>query len=163
MRSQTCEGASLVGSPHTHTCTLAYTLINIMYICMHYSRTHARTRTHMHTHARICTHTHARTHARTHAHAYAHADRRFVLSHPDEHMTGKYAVQQHPGEGYTVVLEGNFWPSVTPSGNWYLRHTHTHTHIHAHTHTRTYTRSRTGTFDTMPLQPITRHNRTKRL
>ena len=43
----------------------------------------------------------------------------------DEHMTGKYAVPAEeeggggaPGELF-VTLEGNFWPSVTPSGeNW---------------------------------------------
>lgn len=29
----------------------------------------------------------------------------------DEHMTGKYAVPDGNG-GYTVTLEGNFWPSV---------------------------------------------------
>ena len=29
----------------------------------------------------------------------------------DEHMTGKYAVPDGHG-GYTVTLEGNFWPSV---------------------------------------------------
>ena len=29
----------------------------------------------------------------------------------DEHMTGKYAVPNESG-GYTVMLEGNFWPSV---------------------------------------------------
>lgn len=29
----------------------------------------------------------------------------------DEHMTGKYAVPDGKG-GYTVTLEGNFWPSV---------------------------------------------------
>ena len=29
----------------------------------------------------------------------------------DEHMTGKYAVPDGRG-GYTVTLEGNFWPSV---------------------------------------------------
>ena len=31
----------------------------------------------------------------------------------DEHMTGKYAVNGH------VVLEGNFWPTVTKHNNWY--------------------------------------------
>ena len=38
----------------------------------------------------------------------------------DEHMTGKYAVPVagQPGK-YEVVLEGNFWPSVGPDGNWY--------------------------------------------
>lgn len=38
----------------------------------------------------------------------------------DEHMTGKYAVPVpgSPGE-YQVMLEGNFWPSITPTGNWY--------------------------------------------
>ena len=38
----------------------------------------------------------------------------------DQHMTGKYAVPV-PGEPgrYEVVLEGNFWPSVGPTGNWY--------------------------------------------
>ena len=37
----------------------------------------------------------------------------------DEHMTGKYAVPAGNGE-YTVMLEGNFWPSVLPNGsNWY--------------------------------------------
>ena len=30
----------------------------------------------------------------------------------DEHMTGKYAVPNKEGDGYTVMLEGNFWPSV---------------------------------------------------
>ena len=29
----------------------------------------------------------------------------------DEHMTGKYAVPDGKG-GYTVTLEGNFWPSI---------------------------------------------------
>lgn len=42
----------------------------------------------------------------------------------DEHMTGKYAVQQADGT-FTVMLEGNFWPKVpgpVPGGgsaNWY--------------------------------------------
>ena len=38
----------------------------------------------------------------------------------DEHMTGKYAVQQDDGS-FTVMLEGNFWPSVPGpgGGNWY--------------------------------------------
>eukprot|EP01079_Euglenida_sp_SAG-EU17-18_P002221 gene2221-490_t len=37
----------------------------------------------------------------------------------DEHMTGKYAVPDGKG-GYQVMLEGNFWPSIAPSGgNWY--------------------------------------------
>jgi hypothetical protein len=43
----------------------------------------------------------------------------------DEHMTGKYAVpsQSQADDGgspsYVVMLEGNFWPSVSPAGNWY--------------------------------------------
>ena len=38
----------------------------------------------------------------------------------DEHMTGKYAVpvKSRPGQ-YEVQLEGNFWPSIGPGGNWY--------------------------------------------
>jgi len=39
----------------------------------------------------------------------------------DEHMTGKYAVpvEGKPGE-FEVTLEGNFWPSIAPTGgNWY--------------------------------------------
>ena len=36
----------------------------------------------------------------------------------DEHMTGKYAVPAGGGK-LVVQLEGNFWPSVGPSGNWY--------------------------------------------
>lgn len=36
----------------------------------------------------------------------------------DEHMTGKYAVPVGSGR-YEVQLEGNFWPSVGPHGNWY--------------------------------------------
>ena len=34
----------------------------------------------------------------------------------DQHMTGKYAVPTPTG--YEVVLEGNYWPSVGPQGNW---------------------------------------------
>ena len=38
----------------------------------------------------------------------------------DQHMTGKYAVPNANGDGgFTTVLEGNFWPSVGPTGNWY--------------------------------------------
>merc|ERR1719182_696902 len=36
----------------------------------------------------------------------------------DEHMTGKYAVPVGNGR-FEVQLEGNFWPSVGPHGNWY--------------------------------------------
>jgi len=36
----------------------------------------------------------------------------------DEHMTGKYALPQPDGT-HEVVLEGNFWPSVSHSGNKY--------------------------------------------
>jgi hypothetical protein len=37
----------------------------------------------------------------------------------DEHMTGKYAVPQ-PDGSVEVMLEGNFWPSISPDGvNWY--------------------------------------------
>lgn len=36
----------------------------------------------------------------------------------DEHMTGKYAVPAGDGK-YQVQLEGNFWPSIGPGGNWY--------------------------------------------
>ena len=43
----------------------------------------------------------------------------------DEHMTGKYAVPDGKG-GYTVMLEGNFWPKISeacpnagPGGNMY--------------------------------------------
>ena len=40
----------------------------------------------------------------------------------DEHMTGKYAVPTtDPAikSGFKVMLEGNYWPSVGPKGNWY--------------------------------------------
>merc|ERR1712216_550067 len=33
-------------------------------------------------------------------------------------MTGKYAVRDSSGR-VNVMLEGNFWPSVTKNGNWY--------------------------------------------
>ena len=38
----------------------------------------------------------------------------------DEHMTGKYAVPKDdaPGE-YVVMIEGNFWPSISNGSNWY--------------------------------------------
>ena len=32
---------------------------------------------------------------------------------------GKYAVLDPESGKYNVVLEGNFWPSVTKTGNWY--------------------------------------------
>ena len=37
----------------------------------------------------------------------------------DEHMTGKYAVPTGTAGDYQVMLEGNFWPSITSTGNWY--------------------------------------------
>ena len=36
----------------------------------------------------------------------------------DEHMTNKFAVPVGNGR-FEVQLEGNFWPSVGPNGNWY--------------------------------------------
>ena len=39
-------------------------------------------------------------------------------------MTGKYAVPDGKG-GYTVMLEGNFWPGIpsnTSGGNWYAEY-----------------------------------------
>ena len=48
----------------------------------------------------------------------------------DEHMTNKYAVPSKTGQCHAagggmepctheVMLEGNFWPSITRTGNWY--------------------------------------------
>lgn len=38
----------------------------------------------------------------------------------DEHMTGKYAMPIGGGR-FEVQLEGNFWPSIGPGGNWLVR------------------------------------------